>query len=197
LIISAKKGNVYSYEIIDKTAPQSSGYHDLTVANVKTSKNIINKDQWAYIYVTIENHGDFTETVNVEVYADTVMINAYEITLTDKSSVTTKSTWDVTDFHYGNYTISAKVTPVSGETNVDDNMLIDGTVTVTMVGDVSADGKVDMKDVYAVAKAYGTSVEGPNPLGLTYNPNCDIDSNDKVDLKDYYIVCKHYGETTP
>jgi hypothetical protein len=41
------------------------------------------------------------------------------------------------------------------------------------------------------------ALEGPNPLGRTYNPNCDINGDDKIDVKDYYIVCKRYGETDP
>jgi hypothetical protein len=63
-----------------------------------------------------------------------------------------------------------------------------------MVGDVNADGKVDVKDIFAVGKAYGTSREGPNPPGRAYSPNCDINGDNKVDAKDYYIVNKHYGE---
>jgi hypothetical protein len=54
-----------------------------------------------------------------------------------------------------------------------------------------------VKDVYAVAKDYGTSQEGPNPPGGTYHPNCDINCDGKIDVKDYYIVCKHYGEVDP
>lgn len=61
--------------------------------------------------------------------------------------------------------------------------------------DANHDLKVDLRDVYAVAKAYGASLDGPNPPGVDWNPHCDIDYNGKVDMKDYYIVCRNYGET--
>jgi Dockerin type I domain len=66
-----------------------------------------------------------------------------------------------------------------------------------VLGDLNGDGVVDVKDVYEVALAYGTSLEGPNPPGRTYNPSCDINGDDKVDVKDLYTVCKHYGEVAP
>lgn len=66
-----------------------------------------------------------------------------------------------------------------------------------LIGDVNFDGKVDVKDVYKVALAYGSSLEGPNPPGHSWDPNCDINVDNKVDVKDYYIVCKHYGEVGP
>ena len=61
--------------------------------------------------------------------------------------------------------------------------------------DANHDLKVDLRDVYAVAKAYGASLDGPNPPGVDWNPHCDIDYDGKVDMKDYYVVCRNYGET--
>lgn len=61
--------------------------------------------------------------------------------------------------------------------------------------DVNYDLKVDVRDVYAVAKAYGASLDGPSPPGVDWNPHCDIDYDGKVDMKDYYVVCRNYGET--
>jgi len=72
-----------------------------------------------------------------------------------------------------------------------------GSILLSIVGDVNADGKVDVKDVYRVALAYGTSLIGPNPPGRIFNPDCDINNDNKVDVKDYYIVCKNYGKTYP
>jgi hypothetical protein len=59
-------------------------------------------------------------------------------------------------------------------------------------GDINGDGKVDVKDVYTVAKAYGSYPSHPY-----WNSLCDINHDSKVDLKDYYIVCKDYGKTYP
>jgi parallel beta-helix repeat protein len=67
----------------------------------------------------------------------------------------------------------------------------------TVLGDINGDRKVDVKDVYAVAKAYGSSMEGPDPPGHPWKPICDINNDGKVDVKDYYTVCKNYGKTYP
>ena len=44
-------------------------------------------------------------------------------------------------FSKGNYIISAYATLVLGETDIADNNLTDGIVTIAMVGDVNADEK--------------------------------------------------------
>jgi hypothetical protein len=56
-------------------------------------------------------------------------------------------------------------------------------------GDINGDGKVDVKDVYMVARAYGSY-----PYHPYWNSLCDINHDNKVDLKDYYTVCKNYGK---
>jgi nitrous oxidase accessory protein NosD len=56
-------------------------------------------------------------------------------------------------------------------------------------GDINLDGKVYLKDVFAVAKAYGSHPGDPN-----WNIMCDINNDMKVDLKDYFATCKNYGK---
>jgi ABC-type transport system substrate-binding protein len=52
----------------------------------------------------------------------------------------------------------------------------------------SPDIKVDLRDVFAVALAYGSYPGHPR-----WNPICDISCDYKIDLKDYFAVCKKYG----
>lgn len=49
-----------------------------------------------------------------------------------------------------------------------------------------------MKDIYAIALAYGTW-----PGLHRWNPVCDINNDGKDDLKDYYIACRNYGKVDP
>lgn len=63
-------------------------------------------------------------------------------------------------------------------------------VFAARVGDVNDDGKVDVKDVYLVARAFGT-----RPRDSKWDPRCDLTSDGKVDVRDYYIVCRNYGKT--
>jgi len=172
--------------------------HDVGITSVTTSKNIVGQQCNVSIDVMIFNYGDDTETINITIYANQNIIGeTYNIDLTSRNFTVIPFTWNNTGFVKGNYTIWAYAWPVQGEVHTLDNDFTGGWVYVAMVGDINGDGKVDVKDVYAVAKAYGTSLEGPNPPDRTYAPNCDINNDGKIDIKDYYIVCKHYGETDP
>lgn len=55
--------------------------------------------------------------------------------------------------------------------------------------DVNGDGKIDTRDVYAVARAFGSRPGDPN-----WNARCDFNSDGKVDMKDYFPVCQRYGQ---
>jgi len=55
--------------------------------------------------------------------------------------------------------------------------------------DINHDLRVDLKDVYKTALAYGSYPSHPK-----WNPYCDINEDETVDLKDYYTVCKSFGE---
>jgi hypothetical protein len=58
------------------------------------------------------------------------------------------------------------------------------------LADINHDLKVDLKDVFATGKAYGSYPGHPR-----WNPHCDVNADGKVDLKDYYAVCKSFGKS--
>ncbi|MEM3010418.1 MAG: hypothetical protein QXE76_01230, partial [Candidatus Bathyarchaeia archaeon] len=105
--------------------------------------------------------------------------------------------WNTTQVPKGNYTISTYATSVPNETDTANNSFTDGYLIVAMVGDIFGiqgfpDGKVDMRDVAAVAKLFG--VNYPNPM---YNPDRDIIYDGKIDMKDVALVAKHFGKIDP
>jgi len=95
-------------------------------------------------------------------------------------------------FDKGNYTISAYAWPVSGEIDATDNTFTDGTVKVTIVGDISGDCVVDMTDLGWIAYSYGATPSDPK-----WNSNRDITDDDLIDMTDLGIAAMHYGETCP
>jgi hypothetical protein len=168
------------------------GKHDVAIVSVAPNKAVVSTGYNMRINVTLENRGDYPETFNVTTYANMTTIQKQTLTLSNGSSTIKEFTWNTSGFVKGNYSISAYAWPVPGETNVADNNFTDGWVFISMVGDINADGKVDVKDVYATARAYGSRPGYPY-----WNANCDITDDDKVDVKDYYIVCKNYGKVDP
>jgi len=171
--------------------------HNVATTSLELSKAIVGQGYPFSIKVTVENQGYSPEILNVTVFANSSKIVSVQTSLKVGNHTTIDFTWNTTDWSKGNYALSAFADEVAAEVNTTDNLLIGGIAYVEIPGDINADGKVDVKDVYKVALAYGTSLEGSNPPGRTYEPNCDINGDDEVDVKDYYIVCKHYGETAP
>jgi hypothetical protein len=171
--------------------------HDVAVTNLTSAKTVICQGYCGNLTATVQNQGNFTETFNVTVYANTTAIETKELTLTKESSTTITFTWNTTGFAKGNYTISAYAWPVPGETDTADNTLADDWVIVSMVGDITGpygwpDGKCDMRDIRAVAKLFGINYPDPR-----YNPNCDINDDLKIDMRDIRAVAKQFGKTDP
>jgi hypothetical protein len=173
--------------------------HDLAVISVNLSKTVVGRGYSACINVTVENQGDTAESFNLTLYAD---VNATSVgderiigsqtiySLENRTSITIVFIWNTTGIGFGNYTIWAYATPVLGETDTADNALIGRWMCISIPGDINADWIVDLKDIYAVAKAYGSY-----PGHARWDPACDINGDLKVDLRDYYSACRNYGKT--
>jgi uncharacterized protein (DUF2141 family) len=67
-----------------------------------------------------------------------------------------------------------------------------------LVGDVNGDGKVDMRDLGIVAKAFGSHCANyqyvGEPASPNWNPLCDLNGDGKVDMRDLAIVAAHFGQ---
>jgi hypothetical protein len=90
--------------------------------------------------------------------------------------------------------MSGVVFPVSGfayDDAPENNIDVDGTVTVlVLVGDINDDAKVDIRDIGAAAKAFGSY-----PGHDRWNSDADIDGNDKIDIRDIAKIAKDFGKT--
>jgi len=171
--------------------------HDVSVKGVSPSKTVVGQGLALNVNVIIGNEGNYTETLSVTAYAGTITVETLTVTVVNGSSTTITFKWNTTGWAKGNYTISAYAWPVPGETDTTDNTLIDGWVIVAMVGDITGptgwpDGKVDIRDVAKVSKAFGTLPGTPG-----WDPNCDINNDQKIDIKDAAAVSKQFGKIDP
>lgn len=167
---------------------------DVAVSNVGPSKTILGQGYCLKINVTAVNKGDREETFNVTVYANTTSIATQTITLTVGESANLTFTWNCTGFNRGINAIRAYAWPLPDETNTVDNNSTDGMVLVTIAGDVTSvtglpDGKVDMRDIYAICLKLFTT-----PSNHNWDPNCDINGDSIVNMKDIAIAIINFNK---
>ena len=174
-------------------------FHDVAITNLSSPKEIIFQGYTGNITATVTNNGNYPENVNVTFYANTAVIGTFtNVALTLGSTINLIQVWDATGFAKGNYTISASVTPVPGETNTANNNFTDGWIMVTMVGDLTGptpfvpDGVVNIRDISVVAKAFGSTPGMP-----LWNANCDVNNDGIINIRDISIVAKHFGQIDP
>lgn len=179
---------------------------NIAIASVDFSKTVVGQGYSMLVDVTTANQGEFTETFNVTAYANTTVIVSENVTLPAGNSSTVTFTWDTSGFGYGNYTVSAYVWPVQGETYTSDNTFTDGTVIISHVGDITGDSKCDIQDLARVSAAYG-SLRVNDPSDSRYGqywhpatcstcphtPNADITNDGKVDIADLARTSGNFG----
>jgi parallel beta-helix repeat protein len=206
-----------NYPLMNPWTPPAG--HNIAVVSVVSSKTVICQGFSGNVTVYAANRGEYSETFNVTVYANTTTVETKEITLESGNSTTIAFTWNTTGFAKGNYTISAYAEPVPGEelTNTLNNNFTDGWIIVSMVGDINGpdgwpDGKVDMiYDIRSVAKGFGANLV-TDPASPKYgqywhsvpcsecphSPNYDINGDGVIDMiYDIRTVAKQFGKTDP
>lgn len=171
---------------------QSSGIplHDVAVLNVEPLTDKLYKGDTLKINATVKNEGLYTESFNVTVFYDNNPIETQRVSdLVVGSTADLLFVWNTSTIPYGNYTIGVKCEVVVGEYEISDNVLIDGTVHVKILGDVNGDNNVNSDDFYIFAGAYGSSVEQSS-----YNPEADLDRDRDIDSDDFFIFAGNYGK---
>jgi hypothetical protein len=166
---------------------------DIAVVNVQPLKTMAFEGFPLQINVTIENQGTTTETFNATAFANTTVVDTIEnVTLTSGNSTTLTFTWNTTSFAYGNYTLSAQALLVLDEIDKADNTYTNGSVLLTIPGDVNGDRKVDIFDIFVIsAHWYPGPPEGP----LGYDANVDINGDGKIDIIDVDIASAHWAQS--
>ena len=173
--------------------PPPATIRDISILNIDTkSKTIVGEGFLISINITLKNQGETTEQFNLAVYANTTEIILKNIELTAGNLTTFTFTWNTTGFAKGNYTISAYAWPVPGETDTADNKYIDGSVILTIPGDVDGSFSVDGGDLGLLGIAWYSQPGDPN-----WNPNADIDGSERINGGDLGILGLNWFKTDP
>jgi Ca2+-binding EF-hand superfamily protein len=69
---------------------------------------------------------------------------------------------------------------------------VDGTIEIRILGDVDGNGKVNIQDIAAAARAFGSS-----PGKQRWNPYADVNDDNTVNIKDMLFVAKNFNKKWP
>lgn len=205
-------GNKYTYTTTTEGTPANAPApapplpppphtHDVTVNYVIPSKTVVGQGYATNIRVRVSNNGNYAENADLTIIADPSLLQGDEIVISTQNvsvnrygqigqSVEITVIWNTTNWQSRDYSLSAFVSPVTGETNTLDNSRIFGIVRVTIPGDVTGDCFVSNLDVFQINLYW----QQRSPTAPAY---VDINSDDLVNIKDASMIgvnwLKHAG----
>jgi len=114
--------------------------HDVAVVSVQPSSRSVFIGEKLTVSVRVKNNGNATESFNVTLYYDSTPIRKETVhSLPPTIEQTILFEWNTSNVEEGSYTISAHAEPVPGETNLANNWLEDGTITVKRLPSITHD----------------------------------------------------------
>lgn len=164
--------------------------HDLGVVNVSMISSKIYVGWMVDVSVTVENVGQYIESLNLSVFWNGVSLGTSVIqSVHVGEKVVLDYVWNTTGVApCRNYTMKAEADAVQGETDLENNVRL-FEVTVNMVGDVNGDGKVNILDIATVAIIFGSHKEDPD-----FRLDCDFNRDDLINILDLAAAAKNFGE---
>lgn len=167
-----------------------AGIHDVAVDSVIPSKSSGICDEEVTIDVDVSNTGDYTESFDVTLTYDSIVIDTINLAgLINGGSDSLVFSWDTTGVPEGTYTIKACADVVSGEIIVGNNCL-ETTVELLCGGvicDLDHDGDVDADDRSIFRSALRTCEGDPGFLS-----EADYDEDGCITYSDYREWYKCY-----
>ncbi len=165
---------------------------DLAVTDVSLS-NSAPKQGLDNVTITIVvlNNGTTTESFEVEVDFDTLMIGTLQVdSLAAEGSQTLTFEWNTTNALIGRHTIKATAQLLPGDTDPANNVMSKQITIISPTGpttDLDGDGKVNMADIAIGAAAFGTK-DGDS----RWDAIADVNLDGVVDIWDIALVAKDF-----
>jgi hypothetical protein len=185
-----------SGDYIEFTLPRLQTYsivlvgsiHDVSTTDVEPYRTIVGRNSNTSVNVTVANEGYAPETFNVALYANTSLIQTRQVNLPIGESASVTFNWNFT-LPLGNYSIRAAADAVNNETVLSNNDFSYGTIQVSIPGDITADGVVNILDVSKAARAFGLKVGDER-----WDSNADVNEDGSINILDLSLIAKEYGK---
>ncbi len=149
----------------------------VTMIAAVLSKNVVGQGYNVTVSLTVENQGDFTETLDIVLYCNTTVLTTFPETLAPNTQKALSFTWDTTGWAKGNYTLITCAQIVNW-------------MFVTIPGDIDGDRDVDIYDIVRMSGVYGSRAPDQR-----YDPYCDMEDDGDIDIYDVVIAAGNYGDS--
>ena len=164
--------------------------HDIAVTDVTISTSETYAGNIVGITVTLQNYGNIAENFATTIYANANNISVLQVLnlLPSETRIVTCD-WNTTGYPASNtpYVIKAEADTLPSETDTTNNLFVDSSVKLKLIGDVNGDGEVDINDLIAWDAAYGS-----RPGDLNWNMQADINGDGVVDQQDGQLIVQNY-----
>jgi parallel beta-helix repeat protein len=157
---------------------------------MSASKTVVPQgyDRTIGVNVKIINYGVQPENFNLT-FQVCSSAQTQNVTLMMRNSTLLTFQFNVSGWTKGNYTLRAAASQVPGETDTSDSTC-QGLFSVSILGDVNGDGRVDMRDVAYVARLLGVG-----PTSPLWNPNADVNDTGTIGMTDINTVASQFGQS--
>lgn len=155
------------------------------------NKDVVGEGKAFDTYALVKNTGTSSKTFDVRIYAGATQVGTASATVAAGTEQTVKVACSTTGLAKGTYTIRAQAVAVTGETYTADNEITQGTIMVTLAGDVDGNKAVNIFDIVKMAGGYGA----PNQAATNYDPYCDLDNNYAINIFDIVTAAGNYGKS--
>ncbi len=195
--LSDRKG--YPIDHIVDDGYFSNEYYDVVVSSVVPSPLHAFIGDTINITVSVLNNGTTrAETFNVSVFYDEVLLDVKTVIALPPGAIETMIFyWNSTGVSPGNYGISANASIVSGESDVANNRLEDGIVTLTVevIHDVAVTSLIPSKTVVFEGYCFSLNVTIENQGNLPETFNISIHANGNAINKTQISLNAGYSKT--
>ena len=163
--------------------------HDVAIVDISPSTHETYIGRIVQVNVIASNQGDVIENFTVKVYHNETQFETFDVlNLGPGMNLTLMFTWNTSDVSAGNvYRLKAEASSVPYESNTANNVFIDDTVKVKIIGDVNGDNRVNIDDWNAFDSAWGTHQGDPS-----WNAQADIDGDGVVNNADGILIAQNY-----
>jgi hypothetical protein len=169
--------------------------YNIGVEAAPRNKDIIGEGMRFDTYALVKNAGDSSEIFNVTIYATSsvgdYIVGTASTNVPARSAQTIKVTCATTGLAKGTYRTKAVVDTVTDEVYTADNELTQGTIFITLVGDIDGSRSVNIFDIVKIAGSYGACLPSPR-----YDPYADINNDGCCsDIFDIVRCSMNYGRS--